>query len=122
MFWILLFYILYQSSACKPETCLFAEDKAFTKAIPDSVRLQQVLALRAEAVTLLEQQGKNARAAAESLRVITAQHDAGMEQFQEVLTNLDLERERIQGQLLDVRFRMKEHMTEKEWQKVYGKP
>ena len=120
MFWAMMYLLLFGGSL-NPELSVIPGEEIFSKAIKAPQRLEQILEIRKE-VKLVEQELSTAtKNRYEELAQLAPEHDADIEQFRAIFAKLDQTRFESQKILLDSRFRLKEMMTRKEWEKVYGK-
>ena len=118
MFWAMM-YLLFFSGSAAPELTLLPDETTFRNAIADPQRLEQVLAIREEekATEQLLTDMLNNRYA--ELTRLSPLYDADSESFAALFAELDSTRVEAQATLLDQRFRLKEQMTEKEWNKIF---
>lgn len=119
MFWVMLYMLLFGSSAT-PELAVVIPDKSdLYKIIKDPQKLAQVLAIQEKAKTterLLTKRIENRYA---NLAELSLHYKRNEEQFRTVFDDLDSARLEAQSILLDERFRLREQLSRKEWEKVY---
>ena len=121
MFWAMMYMLLF-ANAANPAGALVPEAKALRKAIGDPDRQAQALVVRAEADRFEAERQQALEDALAELAVLNPRHDAALEEFESVFSELEAARRSAQAGLLDARFALREQMTKKEWKTVYGKP
>ena len=118
MFWAMM-YLLFFSGSTAPEISLIPSEITFSNAIADPQRLELVLTIREEGKTTEQMLADILNNSFTELVRLSPQYEADSESFTALFAELDAGRAEAQAALLDQRFRLKEHMTEKEWNKVF---
>jgi len=118
MFWVMM-YMLFFSGSAAPEL-LIPDEEVLRKAIKDEQRLENVLAIREEVINTEQDLAELFKSKYGDLAKLSPQYEADSNQFRIVFEELDTARVEAQSLWLDKRFHLKEQMTLKEWQRVYG--
>ena len=120
MFWVMMYLLLFGGSG-DPIELRIPEAKAFRKAVDDPVRLELVLDLREQAEVFARERAGAQERAIQELSALNIRHEAEPEAIEAVLTRLDEARRGAREGLLDTRFALRDQLTRKEWEKIYGK-
>lgn len=118
MFWAMM-YLLFFSGSAAPELPLIPNETVFRKAIAEQQRLEQVLVIRDEIKAAEQRLTDLHKDFYEELAHLSPQHETGSRSVTALFDRLEAERTEIQALLMDQRFHLQEHMTEKEWHKVF---
>lgn len=113
-------YMLFFGGGSPPDSSLVPDAQEVRKAVADTGRQEKALAILGE----MKSAEQSLLAAYDSrhadLTALSSRHDAGVEEFREVLVGLEKTRLASREAWLDGRFGLREQMTPAEWEKVYG--
>ena len=118
MFWAMM-YLLFFSGSAAPGLSLVPDEALLRKAVAEQPRLEQVLDMREEIKAEEQRLTELYKDSYAELVRLSQQHGTDNRSLAALLADLDGARTEIQAKLIDQRFRLKEHMTEKEWSMVF---
>ena len=118
MFWFMM-YLLFFGASSTPGISFVPEEALLRQAIAEQPRLEQVLAIRDELRAAEQQLTDLYRDSYAELVPLVQQHETDNSSLSALFADLDGARAEIQAKLIDQRFRLREHMTEKEWNIVF---
>jgi septal ring factor EnvC (AmiA/AmiB activator) len=118
MFWAMM-YLIFFSGPTTPGISFVPDEALLHKAIAEQPRLEQVLAIRDEIKATEQRLTDLSKESYAELATLSQQHETETRSLSAVFVDLDRARTEIQATLINQRFRLKEHMTEKEWNTVF---
>jgi hypothetical protein len=118
MFWFMM-YLLFFSGSSTPGISFVPDETLLRQAIAEQPRLEQVLAIRDEIKAAEQRLADLHKDSYAELVSLSQQHGTDSSSLASLFVDLDGKRAEIQVKLIDLRFVLKEHMTEKEWTAVF---
>lgn len=120
MFWMMMYFLLFGGGGGS-DGLHIPDAKVFSKAVKDPVRREVVLDLREQAERHEDQWNASRQQAFQDLAALNPRHDLTPEALEAVLTELNEARTAARQGRLDARFALRDQLTRKEWEKIYGK-
>ena len=118
MFWAMM-YLLFFSGSASPELSFVPDEALLRQAIAEQARLEQVIIIRDEIKAAEQQLSGLYKDTYAELVPLSQQHETDSRSLSALFVQLEAARAEIQAGLINQRFRLKEHMTEKEWHTVF---